>query len=135
MTERVHPVTGKPIPYGSTRPLLPLLPSGPVDGFKPFSSRRTMQIATTRTEYIDRNVVFDRDDGICGICNKPVDPANWDMDHVIALSNNGTHTYDNVQVSHPSCNRYKARSERKPVHNPPPTAWERAQAELKDSNL
>jgi 5-methylcytosine-specific restriction endonuclease McrA len=31
----------------------------------------------------------------------------WDLDHVIPLSKGGEHSYDNVQVTHPSCNRKK----------------------------
>ena len=56
---------------------------------------------------IYRRVVFARDNGVCRICQRPVDPKKWDLDHVVPLSRNGTHTYDNVAVAHPSCNRAK----------------------------
>ena len=59
-------------------------------------------------EAIDRQIVFARDQGACGICRIEVEPANWHLDHVIPLSKGGLHSYDNVQVSHPSCNLRKS---------------------------
>lgn len=59
------------------------------------------------TEKIDKALVFLRDGGLCGICSTPVDPAQWDLDHVIPLSKGGSNLLSNVQVSHPTCNRVK----------------------------
>jgi 5-methylcytosine-specific restriction endonuclease McrA len=59
-------------------------------------------------ESVDRQVVFTRDAGTCGICQQGVESANWHLDHVIPLSKGGQHSYDNVQVSHPSCNQRKS---------------------------
>lgn len=56
---------------------------------------------------IDRAVVFERDGGICGICDSLVDATDWHMDHVVPLARGGEHTYGNVQVSHPRCNMRK----------------------------
>jgi 5-methylcytosine-specific restriction endonuclease McrA len=56
---------------------------------------------------LDRSVVFERDEGVCGICGLPVDPANWHLDHIISLSQEGAHSYANTQVSHPACNQAK----------------------------
>lgn len=58
-------------------------------------------------ELINKTTVWQEDLGICGICLKPADPDDWHLDHVIPLSRGGTHTYDNVQVSHPRCNTSK----------------------------
>jgi len=58
-------------------------------------------------EAIDRQTVFSRDGGLCGICQQGVEPANWHLDHIIPLVRGGPHSYDNVQVSHPSCNLRK----------------------------
>jgi 5-methylcytosine-specific restriction endonuclease McrA len=71
------------------------------------NQRRRAQKLETQTEPIDLAIVFERDKGICGICLEPVDPrqGKWDLDHIVALRAGGTHTYDNVRVSHPSCNR------------------------------
>lgn len=62
---------------------------------------------TAVAEYIDRLVVLERDDGVCGICGEDVDPMNFHVDHVLALACGGTHTHDNVQVAHPLCNSRK----------------------------
>lgn len=55
-----------------------------------------------------------RDNGICKICNKPVDlavavPDNLapTIDHVIPLSRGGEHSYGNCQLAHFLCNSQK----------------------------
>ena len=58
-----------------------------------------------------------RDDGICQICGKPTDKDDITnghigrmyptLDHIIPLSKGGTHTWDNVQLAHMSCNAGK----------------------------
>lgn len=66
---------------------------------------------------VTREAVIKRDDYICQICGKPTDPSDreWGtigpmfptVDHIIALANGGTHTWDNVQCAHAICNSYK----------------------------
>lgn len=62
--------------------------------------------------------VFIRDKGICQICGKPTDwhdygwgnhfgPNYPTIDHIVALANGGSHTWDNVQLAHAICNSYK----------------------------
>lgn len=58
-------------------------------------------------EPIDRNLVWLRDGGVCHLCCLPADPSNWHLDHVIPVAHGGAHLYDNVRVSHPSCNQRK----------------------------
>jgi hypothetical protein len=59
-------------------------------------------------EAVDRDVVFKRDKGKCGICMKRVSPTStWHVDHIIPLSRGGTHCYENVQVAHQHCNQSK----------------------------
>ena len=55
-------------------------------------------------EYVSRAIVWERNDGICGICSEAVDPTNWHLDHIQPLSKGGLHSYENTQVSHPLCN-------------------------------
>jgi 5-methylcytosine-specific restriction endonuclease McrA len=59
-------------------------------------------------EVISRSEIFDRDGGVCGICQEAVDINNWHMDHIIPLSKGGLHVKTNVQVSHPRCNLSKS---------------------------
>lgn len=61
--------------------------------------------------------VMKRDQNICQLCGKPCDindhtwgsfgPMYPTIDHIKALSNGGTHTFDNVQLAHAICNSYK----------------------------
>lgn len=62
--------------------------------------------------------VMIRDKGICQICGKPVDLSDksWNgcfgpfyptLDHIVALANGGSHTWNNVQLAHAICNSYK----------------------------
>ena len=66
---------------------------------------------------VTRRRVFERDKYICQICGKPTDPSDtsWGtigpnaptVDHIVALKNGGSHTWDNVQCAHAICNSYK----------------------------
>lgn len=71
-------------------------------------ARRRAQKMVGSAEDVDRLIVFERDEGTCGICREPVDRKTFHLDHVVPLSKGGTHTYANVQVAHPSCNLAKS---------------------------
>jgi 5-methylcytosine-specific restriction endonuclease McrA len=58
-------------------------------------------------EPIDPQSVFERDEGICGICGNPANRDDFHVDHVIPLSRGGSHAYSNVQTAHPLCNLRK----------------------------
>lgn len=51
--------------------------------------------------------VFKRDAGICQLCKKWVQPRYASMDHKFPLSKGGTHTWDNIQLTHLKCNLRK----------------------------
>lgn len=58
--------------------------------------------------------VYERDDWTCGLCRLPVDPGlAWphpmsvSVDHILPLSQGGSHTLANVQCAHLSCNSRK----------------------------
>lgn len=63
-------------------------------------------------EHVDRDVLFERDAGVCHLCRMIVDPGSWDADHVTPLVAGGLHCYANMAVSHPGCNRSKGARER-----------------------
>lgn len=59
--------------------------------------------------------VYERDDWTCGLCQLPVDPGlAWphpmsaSVDHILPLSQGGSHTLANVQCAHLSCNSRKS---------------------------
>jgi len=78
--------------------------------------KRRMRVKVTRLTY-DRSVTLDavykKFGGRCCECGcetvrtKRYNPQMATLDHVIALSNNGTHTWDNVQLLCSSCNSNK----------------------------
>lgn len=51
--------------------------------------------------------VFRKAAGMCGICKKWVQPGRASMDHTFPLSMGGTHTWDNIQLTHLKCNLRK----------------------------
>lgn len=58
-------------------------------------------------EHVDPLILLERDDGVCGICGRDVDPFNFQIDHVVPLSRGGEHSYANTQAAHASCNQRK----------------------------
>ncbi len=70
------------------------------------AARRATKVAAV-IEPVDRQVVWERDGGICHICHQDADPTDWHLDHVIPLVKGGQHSYANVAVSHPFCNLSK----------------------------
>lgn len=77
------------------------------------SKRRRARKKGVTNERIVSLKVYERDNWTCGICKEQVDPKSKDwklrpsLDHIIALANDGTHTYDNVQLAHRICNSVK----------------------------
>lgn len=71
------------------------------------SLRYWARLKGARAESVSRLVVLERANGICGICQKPVDPNDFHVDHIIPLSMGGDHSYANTQPSHPFCNTSK----------------------------
>jgi 5-methylcytosine-specific restriction endonuclease McrA len=72
-----------------------------------YAAARRARLRGQFVEHVDALVVYTRDGGICGICGEPVEPAAFDVDHVIPLAKGGEHSYANVQAAHPSCNYSK----------------------------
>jgi 5-methylcytosine-specific restriction endonuclease McrA len=79
--------------------------------------QRTARKAKIRRGYIEAvslTVLRDRDNGTCRICGQPVDfarrsphPEAATIDHVVALSRGGEHSYRNTQLAHLRCNSEK----------------------------
>ncbi len=68
----------------------------------------------TQVEPVNEKIVFMRDGWICQICHKRVNKSlkhphlmSPSLDHIIPLSQGGSHTYANVQLTHLRCNLSK----------------------------
>jgi 5-methylcytosine-specific restriction endonuclease McrA len=69
--------------------------------------RRRARKLNAFVEDVDPTVLFERDEGLCGICGKPVDLTIAHVDHAIPLARGGEHSYANTQLAHPHCNLSK----------------------------
>ena len=88
--------------------------------------KRSKSILPINFERFDEDItlekLFKRDKGICHICNITCNYNDYrhnennafiagatypSQDHVIALANGGTHTWDNVKLAHKRCNELK----------------------------
>ena len=60
---------------------------------------------------IDRTIttagLYARDGGICQICKCVCSEEDASVDHIVAVARGGTHTWDNVQLAHLTCNKKK----------------------------
>lgn len=74
------------------------------------AARRRARERKAFVEYVDPNLVWQRDSGVCQICGHAADQDDWHLDHIIPISRGGDHSYSNTQVTHPFCNRSKAAS-------------------------
>jgi len=74
------------------------------------ASARRARVRDAFVEDIDPQVVYERDEGVCGICLDPVERDEFDVDHIVPLALGGEHSYENVRTSHASCNRQRGRS-------------------------
>jgi 5-methylcytosine-specific restriction endonuclease McrA len=70
-------------------------------------SKRRAQKRDAFVEDISREVVWSRNAGMCGICQRPVPLKGMHVDHIIPLARGGEHSYANTQPAHPTCNARK----------------------------
>ena len=78
---------------------------------------REKQLIAVFIEPVDYESLFNRDDGICGICGLPVlfdkfADDNWGgtIDHIVPISVGGKHSMANCQLAHRICNSLKSNS-------------------------
>ena len=70
------------------------------------ASRRRARAYDTTHEAIDYSIVLARHGYICGICGRRI-TRDFHIDHIVALSLGGGHTFENLQPAHPKCNQLK----------------------------
>ena len=54
-----------------------------------------------------RVAVFEKSDGVCELCGKPLYKANYTLDHIVPLSRGGTNSIKNLRAVHEGCNKMK----------------------------
>lgn len=69
--------------------------------------RRARKNNAPRIERINRHEVINRDNSVCHICGRRLQPHEITLDHVVPLARGGCHTYDNLRVACRSCNSRK----------------------------
>ena len=68
---------------------------------------RRAREAGAAVEVIDYQRIYKRDRDICYLCGQKVKKAERHLDHVIPLSRGGSHSEDNLRVTHAKCNLLK----------------------------
>jgi 5-methylcytosine-specific restriction endonuclease McrA len=68
---------------------------------------RRARLLEVFVEEVDPAVLWERDEGVCGICGDGCDHADYQIDHRVPLALGGEHSYANTQVAHPLCNLRK----------------------------
>lgn len=84
------------------------------DKRRAYGQARRARMAGAPTEEFSDDEIFERDKWVCQLCGYPVDPTlRWphpmykSLDHRVQISRGGSHTRDNVQLAHLSCNSRK----------------------------
>jgi hypothetical protein len=75
------------------------------------TAKRRALLRDPLAELIDHRAIGERDRWRCGICGRPIDrslrfpePLSASVDHIVPLSQGGTHTAANVRITHLRCN-------------------------------
>lgn len=70
-------------------------------------AKRRARRRLTQVEPVDYEAIYERDGGVCYLCGEPVVDVDREFDHILPLSRGGTHTEDNIALTHAICNRRK----------------------------
>jgi 5-methylcytosine-specific restriction endonuclease McrA len=66
--------------------------------------RRAWEKGAQTTEQVSKDYIYELDNGLCHICGKKVLREKMTFDHLIPLSQGGTHTAANIALAHRACN-------------------------------
>jgi hypothetical protein len=85
------------------------------DAVRDSGHRRRAKARGNEAEWIDAVLLWHRDEGLCWICSRPVDPnltypdmMSKSIDHVIPIARGGGHVWTNVAIAHLRCNVAKS---------------------------
>jgi 5-methylcytosine-specific restriction endonuclease McrA len=76
----------------------------PDEGLKRTKRRRAERLRAAPRQRIDRQMIFERDGWICGICREVVNPEDATLDHIVPVAFGGGHTAANLRLAHGICN-------------------------------
>lgn len=62
---------------------------------------------------VDRRTIYERDQGLCGLCGDPVAYEVMELDHITPRMVGGSDAPDNLRVAHKVCNRERGRADRR----------------------
>jgi 5-methylcytosine-specific restriction endonuclease McrA len=65
-----------------------------------------------------RDLLWARDEGMCGICKRPVGRAEMEIDHAQARGDGGLDDVANLRPAHGLCNRRRAEGHRRGAAHP-----------------
>lgn len=82
---------------------------------------------------LNRRHVWQALHGLCGLCALPVPFESMHMDHIKPVARGGSHSYTNVQPTHPHCNQRKSSREVAPWAFATPEDRRRAERLLRKS--
>jgi 5-methylcytosine-specific restriction endonuclease McrA len=71
------------------------------------AGRRRARILSRPFETIDPIKVYKINEGLCGLCHRPVSIDTFELDHIVPIAKGGGHLYANVHIAHRSCNKKK----------------------------
>jgi hypothetical protein len=72
--------------------------------------RRARKRGASILELVNRRMIFDLDAGLCHLCDLPVDPQAFHIDHLIPIAVEPIEAAFNCAVTHPACNVWKSDS-------------------------
>lgn len=69
------------------------------------NSNASARHVARRTAKVAR--LYEREGGICHLCDQLVDRENAEIDHVVPVANGGGHEENNLALAHRFCNRHR----------------------------
>ncbi len=72
-----------------------------------YAHRRRVRLRANFVAPVSVETIWNRDRGICGICDRKVKENEASLDHILPVSQGGTHEPRNVRLAHIRCNKQR----------------------------